>query len=617
MSVTKEHIILCNGAKLPKSASKSNHDVVKLEYDPNSPDINVNIPLPPFVDSVFHLPERVKDLLEIAAYVFAADRKIKRGTTDSVEYQSWSRNLRFIIRVRDHEFWNQDSVKNVLSEALKFMTGDSSHSFEFIDGYTTGRSSFFDKEEFTITPSTPTRVILFSGGLDSLAGIVDTLETTKENIFLISHISQPGILKTQRGLLSALERDYPGRCKHYKFKCNLKGEVAREETQRTRSFLYSSIAYAIAVAHTQDSFYFYENGITSINFKKRGDLLNARASRTTHPKTIGLLADLLTKIHESPFKIEHPFLFNTKTDILKLLAKHKKQNYVNSSVSCSATRMKKQNATHCGGCSQCVDRRFAAFGAGMDEHDGTAIYDLDFVNEPVNDRKKKTTIIDYVRLARDFKKMNFLTFYSEKLSELSEVVDYIEGEDEEEKIEKIYLLCVKHGEQIEQSIKKMVQPFDEVTPDSFLDFLGKGEFLKEPAKRLADTVSEKLSKAIPIAFGRNRPKDENDLNDKVHAIIEGEREEYDREFPLTPFALAKVVTDHSLNGYQLLIEAKYIRSNTTPSKASEGIAADLTKYPSESHKLFVVYDPEAQIADRHKFIKDFEKKGNCTVTVIR
>lgn len=617
MSGGKEHIILCNGAKLSKTISKNKQDVVQLEYNPNSPGINVNIPLPSFVDSVFHLPERVKDLLEIAAYVFSADRKIKRGTTNSVEYQSWSRNLRFIIKVRDHKFWNQDVVKDLLAETLKFMTGDGSYSFEFINGYKTGKSSFFDDEKFAITPSVPTRVILFSGGLDSLAGVIHAVENTQNNICLISHISQPGILTTQKGLLNVLERDYPGRCKHYKFKCNLKGDIAREETQRTRSFLYSSIAYAISVAHSQDNLYFYENGVTSINFKKRGDLLNARASRTTHPKVIGLLTDLLSKIHSSPFKIEHPFLFNTKTDILKVLAKYNKENYINSSVSCSATRMKSQNATHCGGCSQCVDRRFAAFSAELEEHDGTAIYDLDFINEYVIDRKKKTTIMDFVRLARDFKKMNFRTFYNERLSELSEIVDSIDGEDEEEKVKKIYNLCIKHGTQIEQAIKRMDKPFDEVVPGSFLDFLGKREYLKEPAKRLADAISDKLTKTIPIAFNKNKPKNENDLNDKINAIIEGEKKEYEREFPLTPFALAKVVVDHSLNGYDLLIEAKYIRSNTSPSKASEGIAADLTKYPNESHKLFIVFDPESQISDKDKFKTDFEKKENCTVTVVR
>jgi hypothetical protein len=72
-----------------------------------------------------------------------------------------------------------------------------------------------------------------------------------------------------------------------------------------------------------------------------------------------------------------------------------------------------------------------------------------------------------------------------------------------------------------------------------------------------------------------------------------------------------------VNGFQLLIESKYIRGSTSPSKANEGIAADLTKYPAESHKLFIVYDPERQIADDSKFRVDIEAKGNCTVDIVR
>jgi hypothetical protein len=617
MGKDTKHIVLCNGADIPAELDTDDQDVITLEYDPQSPDINVNIPLPEFVNSVYHLPDRVKDLVEIAAYVFAADRRTKRGTPQSVEFQSWSRDFHFVIKVRDYQFWQQKSVKNKLEDSLQYMTGDKSYCFTFRKGYSTGKAGFFDEERFTVDPSTPTGVILFSGGLDSLSGIVDRLETTNENVCLVSHVPQSGTGKTQKSLFEALDRDYTDRCKHYKFKCNLKGVTAREETQRTRSLLYSSIAYAVASAYSQSSFYFYENGITSINFLKRKDLLNARASRTTHPKTLGLLEELYSMIDENPFSIKHPFFYKTKTDILELLAKHNREGYINSAVSCSATRMKKPNSTHCGGCSQCVDRRFATYAAQLEVFDGTAIYDLDFIEEKIEDRGMKTTVVDYVRLARDFRKMNYRTFCSEKLSELAELVDYIEGNDEEEKIDKIYNLCVQHGKQIESAISRMYKPFDEIEPGSFLDILSKQEHLKKPIKNLVNTISEKLKKVVPIAFKNNKPQNENDLNDKINAIIEGEKGEYDREFPSISFATAKVIPDHSLNGFDLLIEAKFIRGNTTPSVATEGIAADLTKYPTDSHKLFLVYDPEAQIGDKEKFKKDFEKKGNCTVTVIR
>ena len=129
------------------------------------------------------------------------------------------------------------------------MTGDKSYEFTFQKFGNDIQMGFFDQEGFNSTPEQETSIILFSGGLDSLTGVVDRLKNTSENICLISHQShQPESARTQNKLIEVLNQKYNNRCKHYKFFCNLKGERAVEETQRTRSFLYSSIAFAIAVA---------------------------------------------------------------------------------------------------------------------------------------------------------------------------------------------------------------------------------------------------------------------------------------------------------------------------------------------------------------------------------
>ena len=123
--------ILCNGARFPVGLTHSGL-VHSLEYRTwTSIPANIRIELPDFVRNVFHLPDRFLDLLEIAAYVYCADRKVKRGSTNSVEYHSWSRNLRFVIKVRDYDFWNQPNVSSSLSKALEFMTGDQSIRFLF------------------------------------------------------------------------------------------------------------------------------------------------------------------------------------------------------------------------------------------------------------------------------------------------------------------------------------------------------------------------------------------------------------------------------------------------------------------------------------------------------
>lgn len=66
-----------------------------------------------------------------------------------------------------------------------------------------------------------------------------------------------------------------------------------------------------------------------------------------------------------------------------------------------------------------------------------------------------------------------------------------------------------------------------------------------------------------------------------------------------------------------LIEAKYIRDSTSPSKATEGIASDLTKYPSSSFILFVVYDPMHAIQSDETFRSDIEAKGRNWVLIVR
>jgi hypothetical protein len=143
------------------------------------------------------------------------------------------------------------------------------------------------------------------------------------------------------------------------------------------------------------------------------------------------------------------------------------------------------------------------------------------------------------------------------------------------------------------------------------------EYMKEPVQRLVEVISKRLQKALPVAFSLNRPKNENDFNDKVNAILVSDSYEYEREHPSVSFGLAHVVPDHSFPKMDLLIESKYIRDSSPPSKATEGIAADITKYPKNCHILFVVYDPDRSITDDDKFKKAFESDNRCTICFIR
>ena len=150
MSSTAPILILCNGANVP-AGYEVQIDTMRLNYrDHGTLSSNVRIGLPDFVRNVYHLPNRMLDLLELAAYVYCADRMKFRGDKSAVEYQAWARSLHFVVNVRDVEFWERPEVTECLSSALEFMTGDRRYQFSFTPGQVTPKTTLFDDQMFTV-----------------------------------------------------------------------------------------------------------------------------------------------------------------------------------------------------------------------------------------------------------------------------------------------------------------------------------------------------------------------------------------------------------------------------------------------------------------------------------
>ena len=94
------------------------------------------------------------------------------------------------------------------------------------------------------------------------------------------------------------------------------------------------------------------------------------------------------------------FLWKTKTDIFHIMAEAGRKDFITSAVSCSQTFKNRSQATHCGSCSQCIDRRFAAYGSELDDVDEGGIYTLDFIQRGIEDNEVKIALIDFVRQAK-------------------------------------------------------------------------------------------------------------------------------------------------------------------------------------------------------------------------
>ena len=457
MSEAPVHVILCNGA--PECVQ--GEPPLRLEYRRGERGQNVKLNLPDFVRAVGHISPRFLDLIEIAAYVHAGDRLVKRGDPRDVEYHTWARSFVYRIKVRDFDFWSNPEVARSLSEAVAFMTGDLAYRFEFEPGHETPPTSLFDAEEFQIREGGGASVALFSGGLDSLVGVLWQLEMTKDDVYLVSHAANSGVKKTQRQLVLALRDRFGTRVHHYGFSSHLHLVRAKEETQRTRSLLFCSIASAIAHSSGLNETYLFENGITGVNFPRRQSLMNARASRTTHPRTVGLLERLFSLVQGEEVKIRNPLLYLTKTDVVRQLHDLGHADLLTSTISCGVARSKTSPATHCGACNQCIDRRFAAAAAGLGGLDGGGYYEQDFVAGGLTGDQKLKSLVDYMRQAERFRSSNVVEFYTQHGSEIAELAGFLpdvsDGSNKElETVQKVYGLCDRHGEQVLQGYRAML-----------------------------------------------------------------------------------------------------------------------------------------------------------------
>lgn len=272
---------------------------------------------------VKNLPAQVADLVEVAAYVYAADLATSRGGPVSEGMGSnWRRAFRFVIPVREPEHWNADSTRLALRNALSFLS-DEDFDFAFV-GKVAAREppEYLDLGTKAGVSFKADEVLLFSGGLDSLAGTIEELSTTKKKLVLVSHRPSTKIFEHQRSLVAHLRKSFPKRLLHIPVLAHREGPlVVKEFTQRTRSFLYAALSCAISQLLGLPQAHFFENGIVSMNLPMAEQVVGARATRTTHPFAMLLLGRALSQILSVQFQFNNPFIWTTKADVVRKIVK--------------------------------------------------------------------------------------------------------------------------------------------------------------------------------------------------------------------------------------------------------------------------------------------------------
>lgn len=312
-----EHIVTC----LPPEADGRGDEQLRFEIDGKLKAVSLRIGHIR-KSLVVGLPDVALDLIEIAAFVYAIDSSVSRGgLMDQQMGAKWHRSFHVSLPVRNVALWSEPKLKANLEEALMFLSGDH-FTFDFIqlETKTVAPGQYFDfGKESAWQPDT---VLMFSGGLDSYAGVLEEIIERKQKVALISHFSSTKIAPIQRDLQKHMAQKLgPKMLMHFPMRVQLKRGTTAEETHRARSFLFAALGMATAIAFGKKRVSFYENGVVSLNLPPVGNVLGTRATRTTHPQTLQRFEALFSMIFDQDLRVDNPFFWRTKTEVVQTIAR--------------------------------------------------------------------------------------------------------------------------------------------------------------------------------------------------------------------------------------------------------------------------------------------------------
>jgi hypothetical protein len=439
-------LFVCSGAKIasgdPFATGRKRIDLDSIGSDPN---VHIRFEN---VAEIFqqHLSPRLKDFLEIAAYVYSADCSTQRGKkwTDGDSAEPWGRDFSFVIGVREPDFWSSNAISSLLTEVLNYLSNDR-YSFTFVplkhDRPEQEYFEFGDPKEWAFHQ--PDRVVMFSGGLDSLAGAVETARGGGK-LVLVSHRPVTTLGSWQKKIFSELQKEFPNQLIHVPVWINKAERFGQEPTQRSRSFLYAALGTVVAESVRAGGVRFFENGIVSLNLPVADEAIRARASRTTHPLALHLLQSLCSTVTERDFAVDNPFLFKTKTDVVMSLTANQAARLIPYTCSCAHLMFKSKSQRHCGRCSQCIDRRFAITAAGLLTYDPDTDYESDVFLGARKDGSEKSMAVDYVRHGIELGRISESELAARFNAELSRAVRY--EPKRSEAAERFISMHMRHGE---------------------------------------------------------------------------------------------------------------------------------------------------------------------------
>lgn len=305
-----------------------------------------------------------RDLLRVAAAVLDADRlspRLPDGRMRRARDLRWQRTLSVRIAVEDPSRWIR--VEAPLARLLHFMTDDT-WEVTFADAPRPMVQQLLPRTEL----DSADEVALFSGGLDSVAGLYARSRARGGHFVAVSACGTEVRGHAQGAALDELRElgiNATSLRLVHQLRATQRSRSRMEASQRSRGLLFLAMGAVTAARLSKAEFCIYETGVGCINLPMSRAQVSAQGTRAMHPLTIALFNDLLESVLDQPVRAIVPFFLLTKGELCSV-ARSVLPRLARITMSCDEGEGHKSDAMeHCGACTSCLFRRIALFSAGQ------------------------------------------------------------------------------------------------------------------------------------------------------------------------------------------------------------------------------------------------------------
>jgi 7-cyano-7-deazaguanine synthase in queuosine biosynthesis len=304
-----------------------------------------------FMDDEGFLSPVAQDLLSLAQEAYLKDREEPRGS--SPDDPRWHRTLSLDVPVRLWDVWRSLEVSQAVVSLLDWLTDDT-----WAVTWTRHAQSRDSGQSRLSLPGPEREVMLFSGGLDAVAGAATLLP--KRDLLAVGIATNRVMQGYQSRTLAILREARLGSLESRLIQFSVvRGKRDSESTRRTRGLVFLAVGAAVALQQGRQRCVMAENGVGAINLPLTSAQSGAMTSRSAHPRTLRKFSELVQLLTQRSFDFAAPFISMTKGEMVAKLPEAAR-DACNASESCDrAASGRGALKRRCGYCTSCLLRQMS------------------------------------------------------------------------------------------------------------------------------------------------------------------------------------------------------------------------------------------------------------------